>query len=324
MQWIPDLLRASDLPLRAVVTIGNFDGLHRGQKKLVDLTVQRARDLDTTGALLTFDPHPLAILDPLRVPPRLLTQKQRLRLLEEWGIGALLMVTFDAELAQWSPERFVREVLCQRLEIQEVVVGCAFVFGKNRTGNVSLLESLGQNWGFRVVAVPEERDGQGVVSATRIRELLLLGEVEKASELLARPYAIVGRVVRGDRMGQRLGWPTVNLELESELIPANGVYATRIRLATFQGVFDSVTNIGTRPTVYENHRRVVESHILDFAAEVYGEEVELEFYRRLREERLFPSIPALAQQIRRDVQVARDYFSRLRDVRSAPMEWQQR
>jgi riboflavin kinase/FMN adenylyltransferase len=322
VQWVPDVLRATDLPQGSVVTIGNFDGLHRGQKKLVDLTVLRARELRSNSALLTFEPHPLAVLDPSRLPPRLLTPKQRSELLEAWGLDALLVLRFDAELASWSPERFVREVLSMRLQAHEVVVGSAFRFGKDRAGNVSLLEELGRQFGFRVHAVPEEQDRFGKISATRIRELLLAGKVEEAREMLGRPYGIVGRVVRGDRMGQRLGWPTVNLELESELVPANGVYATRIRLSSFEGWFVSVTNIGTRPTVYENHQRVVESHILDFAAEVYGDRVELEFHRRLRDEKLFPSIPALAQQIRRDVEAAREYFARLSGVLSKSAEWQ--
>lgn len=312
MQWVADLLRTTDLPRGAVVTIGNFDGLHRGQKKLIDLTVARARTLEVPAVVVTFEPHPLAVLDPARRPLRLLSPSQRERWLELWGVDALLAVGFTLEVARWAPERFVREVVVGRLAAREVIVGRAFAFGKDRAGNLELLEGLGREFGFQVQGVEEERDAAGVISASRIRELLLAGEVEPAAELLGRPYALAGRVVRGDRMGQRLGWPTINLQLESELVPANGVYATRVHLRTFHGVFDSVTNIGTRPTVYENHQRVVESHVLDFAAEIYGEEVEVDFYRRLREERLFPSIPALAQQIRRDVQATREFFARMR------------
>lgn len=312
MLIVADARRSTDLPHGCVATVGNFDGLHRGQRAIVDRVVERARELGVPSALLTFEPHPLEVLAPERAPLRIATSRQRERLLEAAGLDVLLTLHFDAELAALSAEEFVRQLLVGALRIREIHVGSQFAFGRGRTGNLELLQKMGAELGFQAFGVAERMAEGEPVSSSRIRRAVQEGRVELAAELLGRPFSVTGTVVRGDRMGKRLGWPTINVQPDGELEPLEGVYATRAFFPSFPASFDSVTNIGTRPTVYENYQRVIESHILGFGSDVYGEPVELFFFKRLRDEMLFPSVMALSAQIRRDVEATREYFALLR------------
>jgi riboflavin kinase / FMN adenylyltransferase len=309
MQVIQDAFHAVDLPRGAIATIGNFDGIHRGQRAILETVVARAEAADVPSALVTFDPHPLSVLRPEQAPPLLATPEAKARRVEELGVDALLVVRFDQELAETPAEAFVRGFLAGRLAVREVHVGEGFSFGHRRGGDFELLRRLGEELGFEAHAVPAVELGGERISSTRIRRAVAEGRMEDAAEMLGRPYSLSGTVARGDRMGKRLGWPTINLRPETELVPQEGVYAGRVHLAGFPSVFTCVTNIGTRPTVYENYQRVVESHILDFSADVYGEWVEVELHKRLREERLFPTVMDLSAQIRRDVESTREYFA---------------
>jgi len=308
MQVFPDAYLASDLPRAGVGTIGNYDGIHRGQRAVLEMVVARARERGLSAMMVTFEPHPLAVLQPERVPRRLATPAQRERLLAEIGLDAVLIVRFTPEFARTPARTFVREFLHRRLDWKEIYVGNGFVFGHRREGDLALLRSLGRDFDFAAFGVEEVKYKGEAISSTRIRRSLAEGAVEDAWDMLGRPFAIEGLVARGDRMGKRLGWPTVNLAPHNELLPADGVYACRVFFPSFPATFDCVTNIGTRPTLYENYQRVVESHVLDFRADVYGERVELSFYKRLREERVFPSVMDLSAQIGRDVQATREYF----------------
>lgn len=312
MLIVADARRSTDLPRGCVATVGNFDGLHRGQRAIVDRVVERARELGAPSALLTFEPHPLEVLAPERAPLRIVTPRQRERLLEEAGLDVLLTLSFDADLAALSAEEFVRRILVDALHVREVYVGTQFRFGRGRSGNLDLLRKMGSELGFEAFGVAERMADGEPVSSSRIRRAIQEGQVERAAGLLGRPFSLAGTVVRGDRMGKKLGWPTINVRPEGELEPLEGVYATRVYFPSFPARFDSVTNIGTRPTVYENYQRVIESHVFDFGSDVYGERVELYFFRRLRDEMLFPSVMALSAQIRRDVEATREYFSMLR------------
>lgn len=309
MQLVQDAFHAADLPRGAVVTIGNFDGVHRGQRAILERVVARAEETGKPSALVTFDPHPLTVLRPDEAPEMLATADAKRRLVEELGLDALLVVRFDSELAETSAESFVRDFLAGRLAASEVHVGEDFSFGHRRGGDFDLLRRLGEELGFTAHAVPAVELGGERISSTRIRRAVSEGRMEDAAEMLGRPYSVSGTVARGDRMGKRLGWPTINLRPESELVPLDGVYAGQVALPGFPSSFTCVTNIGTRPTVYENYQRVVESHILDFSADVYGEWVEIRFHKRLREERLFPTVMDLSAQIRRDVEATREYFA---------------
>lgn len=312
MLVVQDAFHSSDLPHGGVGAIGNFDGIHRGQRALLDLMVARARDLGVPAVVITFDPHPVAVLRPEQAPLPLTTLEQREKLLDEAGVDVVLVIRFTPEFARTPARNFARDFLHGKLALQEVYVGASFQFGHRREGDLPLLRELGASFGFAAFGVDEVVLGGERVSSTRIRHALLEGRVEEAREMLDRPYTITGIVVRGDRMGQRLGWPTINLKPENRLIPADGVYVSRCFFPSYPASFDAVTNIGTRPTVYENYQRVVESHILEFKADVYGERVELSFWKRLREERIFPTMMDLATQIGRDVEAAREYALRQR------------
>jgi riboflavin kinase/FMN adenylyltransferase len=312
MLVVQDAYNSTDLPQGGIGTIGNFDGVHRGQRAAIDRVVARARELSVPSVVITFDPHPLTVLRPEMAPLPLTTPAQKEKLLEEAGVAVLLVVRFTPELARVAARPFVRDFLHGRLGLQEIHVGEGFVFGHGREGNLDLLQEMGETLGFRAIGLEEVVWGGERISSTRIRRCVAEGKAGDAAAMLGRPYAITGVIVRGDRMGQKLGWPTINLKPDHKLLPADGVYAGRVFFPSYPASFDCVTNIGTRPTVYENYQRVVESHILDFKQNVYGERVEVAFHKRLREERIFPTVMDLSAQIARDVEATRDYFARRR------------
>lgn len=298
-------------PTGAIATIGNYDGLHRGQRAVLDRVVERARSSGAPALVLSFDPHPLRVLDPARAPRRLTTDVQRERLLSQWGIDVLQLLPFTPELAARSAEQFVREELAARMGVRELFVGSRFAFGRGRAGDLSLLRRLGAELGFRAAGVDELELGGAPVSATRIRELLAEGRAEEAAELLGRPYSVLGRVVHGDGRGAELGFPTLNLESENEILPRHGVYVVE---AVLEGEVaparPGVANVGIRPTIGRDERAVVEAHLFDFEESCYGREAEIRFLHHLRGERRFPSLEALRAGIAADVRTAREYFER--------------
>ncbi|MEM9292759.1 MAG: bifunctional riboflavin kinase/FAD synthetase [Acidobacteriota bacterium] len=314
MQVVQDAYRGSDLPRGAVVTIGNFDGLHRGQREVITTVLDRAEALDAPSVVITFEPHPLTVLRPSEAPPRLTTLEQKLELLESVGVDTALVVRFDHELSRTSARDFVRHLLVDGLAAREVHVGDDFRFGRDRDGTVAGLQDLGSELGFTAHAIDEVVSRGERVSSTRIRLALQEGRVESALRMLERPHSITGKVVRGDRMGKRLGWPTINVATDGQLLPAGGVYACEVRIASLPATFLGSTNIGTRPTVYENYQQVVETHILDFSSDVYGERAEILFYKRLRDERIFPTVMDLSAQIGRDVEATREFFAARRGL----------
>lgn len=309
MRSLRDLDAAPELR-GAIATIGNYDGLHRGQRAVLERVVSEARAVGAPAMVISFDPHPLAVLEPGRAPRRLTTDLQRARLLGAWGIDALLKLRFDRELASLPGERFVREILADRLALRGLLVGSRFRFGRGRDGDLALLERLGAELGFSVHGVGEIEIGGAAVSATRIRGLLERGEVRGASELLGRPYAVLGEVVHGAGRGAELGFPTVNLDSDNEILPRYGVYVVEIALEGEGGAHPGVANVGVRPTVGRDQPPVVEAHLLDFDRSCYGLRAEVRFLHRLRSERRFPSFGALQAQIAADVRFAREYFRR--------------
>ena len=288
-----------------VAAIGNFDGVHRGQQALLERVAERALELAVPALAVTFDPHPLKILDPARAPQRLTTNEQREELLAACGIRSLYEIFFTPEFSQVPARRFVREFLLERLGIGEVYVGTGFVFGHQREGDVSLLHSMGRDFGFRAVGVDEVTYAGQAISSTRIRAALRRGHAEEATAMLGRPYALTGIVVRGAQRGRTLGFPTINLACEQELLPKSGVYVAHTRIEGES--FRAVANVGTRPTVEEDGPKLVEAHILDFDRDVYGMRAGVEIVHRLRDETRFESLDALQNQIQRDAQAAREY-----------------
>ncbi len=276
------------------MTIGNFDGVHIGHQEMLRRVVDRARELDAASVVLTFDPHPMTILHPQRAPRLIQTLRQREEAIAALGVDALVVVPFTREFAAMPAEEFVRDLLGRSLGAREVHVGSVFSFGRGKRGNVTLLSVLAE--------------GGAPVSSTRIRTLLETGAVSEARRLLGRPFALEGVIAKGDRMGRKIGFPTINLKSENELYPRDGVYVTNVHLRSFERTFTCVTNIGRRPTVYEDYATTVESYILDFSSDVYGEPIRLAFFERLRDEKVFPSMLELTAQIRRDVEATRLWF----------------
>jgi riboflavin kinase/FMN adenylyltransferase len=314
VQVIRDPLRSTDLPRGGVGTIGNFDGVHLGHRKILETVVARARAVVRPSFAITFEPHPAAVLRPDRAPRRIQTLRQKEETIEAIGIDALLVIPFTRDFSLTEPEDFVRELLRDRLGASEIYLGAHFAFGRGKRGDVSLLRRMGSECNFTASAVEEIYWGGEPVSSTRIRRALERGAIGDANAMLGREYELDGLVARGDRLGHRIGIPTINLEPENELPPADGVYVTEIEICSFGRRFESVTNIGRRPTLYEAFTTTIETYVLDFSSDVYGERVRLFFVERLREERKFPSVIELKAQIQQDSEAARRRFEGLRGV----------
>ncbi len=308
MNIVKDPFRPGDLPRGGIATIGNFDGVHLGHQEVLRRVAARAQERGLPSLVITFDPHPLKVLNPERAPLMIQTLRQRVEAIEECGIEHVVLIPFHKDFSQMTAEEFARSLLLRRLAIRELHVGERFLFGKGRTGDVSLLRQIGQEGGYTVEGVTDLSDGEEKISSTRVRNAVLSGDIAVANRLLGRPYAMEGVVAKGDRMGRKLGFPTMNLKPENQLYPKDGVYLGRVLIRSFERTFNCVTNVGTRPTVYENYGTTIESYVLDFSSDVYGEPVLLSFLHRLRDERVFPSMLELTAQIRRDVEKARLYF----------------
>jgi riboflavin kinase/FMN adenylyltransferase len=292
-----------------VLALGNFDGLHRGHLKIVERVRRGAAEHGGTPMAMTFDPHPSRVVRPDKAAALLMTKVQRLEALEAAGIRAVAVVRFTPELSQWDPEMFVRTVLVDWLRVSEVWVGANFLFGHDRAGNFSTLRTLGQRLGFRADKIDPVRYKEFVVSSTRIRRLVAEGRMDEAGALLGHQFYIDGLVVDGKHRGRELGFPTVNLKTENELVPPNGVYATTV---TIDGiVHPSISNIGVRPTFGESSATTIEAHILGYSGDLYGRQVRLGFVMRLRDERKFEDVDALKAQLEADRRRAERLFAQL-------------
>lgn len=302
--------QALGAPLRrGVVTVGNFDGLHVGHREILRIVTERSRARSGDAAVYTFEPHPRKVLRTDAAPKLLTTLEQKLELIAAAGVDVTVVEPFDLAFARQSAVEFVRDVLHARLRPEEVYVGYDFRFGHDREGSMRTLTEMGPHLGFAVTIVPEVTVGGRDVNSTRIRELLGSGHVEEAASLLGRPYAVRGSVVEGDRRGRTLGFPTVNLAPENEVLPAVGVYAGRLRrldAGAREGALPAVVNVGRRPTVKPDDPVLAEAHVIDWSGDLYGERVELAFLHHLREERRFPDLEALRLQIARDRDLARE------------------
>jgi len=295
---------------KAVVTIGMFDGVHRGHREVLSEIRRRAEAMGGRSVLVTFHPHPLTIVRPEWAPPMLTTPVEKKEMLAESGLDYAVFLTFTPTLAAYSPRRFVEEILVDRVNVGELVVGYDHHFGKGREGNVDMLKVLGRELGFEVDVVGPVASQGEAISSTKIRNALLEGDVETARRGLGRPYSLRGLVVRGDQRGRTLGFPTANLEVRgagegpgSKLIPSPGIYAVRgtVRSDTFDGAL----HLGPRPT-FRGSPPTIELHLLGFEEDIYGEEVRVDFVKYLREVRPFKTSQALVQQMKEDVEQARE------------------
>ncbi|HXZ34312.1 MAG TPA: bifunctional riboflavin kinase/FAD synthetase [Terriglobales bacterium] len=294
-----------------MLSVGNFDGVHRAHRQVLSTIVQRAKASGLKSVAVTFEPHPVRILRP-DADLRLLTPTpEKVRLLAETGLNAVLLLPFTRDLSLMTPESFAQDILENRLQAREVHEGYNFRFGHKAAGNVTLLTELGNKMGFAVHVYSEMRLRGEPVSSSRIRKLIKEGRVSRARHLLARPFSILSTAGRGRGYGAKYTVPTINLSRYEELVPGDGVYVTRTRVA--EECFDSVTNVGKRPT-FGVESFAIETHLLNFhPIELTPEtEIEIHFLQRLRDEIKFPSVEALREQIARDVKKTRRYFHLLK------------
>lgn len=282
------------------VALGFFDGVHLGHQQVIRQMLAEARQHEALGVVITFDQHPNTVVAPQRVPPLIQTLQQKLRSLKALAPDAIWLMRFDRALSRLSPEPFVQQLRNGLPRLRSIYVGANFRFGHRRAGDVALLQVLGQRFGFAVHGLSVLALDGSVISSTRIRQAVAAGRLEAAAQMLGRPYALAGRVVRGDGLGRQLGFPTANLDTTGLVLPPRGVYAARCEVD--HRPYRAVLNIGTRPTITPRAERLrVEVHLLDFSGELYERELEVVVLGKLRDEQQFPSPEALRRQIEADV-----------------------
>lgn len=287
-----------------VLTIGNYDGVHLGHQKILAQVIQKAKEIQGTSIVMTFDPHPVKVLAPERDIRLLTTSEEKTRLIEAAGIDVLLFINFNREFAGMLPDDFVQTVLVEKLRVREIIVGTNYTFGKQKKGTIDLLRRRGEKYGFEVKAVRQVMVHGNIVSSSAIRSLLLKGAVAEAANYLGRPYSIEGKVIKGKGRGQSLlHVPTANITSPVEIAPREGVYAVRIVLKG--KMYDGVANIGKNPT-FGNQEVSYEVHIFNFSGNLLGRDLRMNFIDRIRGERAFPDIDKLVTQIRQDMVTARE------------------
>ena len=289
-----------------VLTLGVFDGLHLGHQKIMETVVERAKAVRAVPTAITFDPHPRAVLQPENAPPLLQTLDQRLGAMEVLGIEQAIIVRFSKEFARTNAEDFLRDVVRERLQAREVYLGKGFAFGKNRAGNIQLLRAMSRELGFFADEVEEVQLRGQRISSSKIRQLLSAGKVNLARRMLGRPYGVEGRVVRGHERGRTIGFPTANLLTNNRVIPRVGVYVTATLID--KEWRRSITNIGVRPTFESDAQPTIETYVLDWNGDLYGDVIRVRFLHRVRDEKKFGGIEELKTQISQDLHRAERYF----------------
>lgn len=291
---------------RSVVTVGTFDGVHAGHRAIMDTVAAKAKEQGARSVIITFDPHPREIISPGKSGIKLLTTLQeRAEILEELGIDLLVVIPFDRDFSLLSSEEFIRDIIYKKIGVSEFVIGYDHHFGRNREGTIETIEKLGKELGFKAYVVSKREVGAKTVSSTAIRKAISEeGNVRQAAEFLQRPYRLNGTVIHGDKRGKKLGFPTANIKPEqsNKIIPKEGVYAVRVRFNNEW--FNGMMNIGHRPT-FEGKTQTLEVHLFDFDEDIYGEEVQVRFLNRIRDEKKFDGIDNLKAQLAEDEQKAR-------------------
>jgi riboflavin kinase / FMN adenylyltransferase len=304
LRSIPELERLRG-PL--FLAIGVFDGVHRGHQAVISTSAEHAGEVNGTPVVVTFDPHPEKVLRPEHAPHLLTATQHKIALIRDLCVCNLLIIRFDKQFAATEPEEFVAALVAYSKPLREICVGHEWSFGKNRRGNLELLKKLGAKSNFDVVGIPPVKISGTVVSSTAIRQAIQKGDFSKAAEMLGREYTILGTVTQGDNLGQKIGFPTANLSAHSEQFPPNGVYAAEARIDN--DIHRGVINLGVRPTISGGKsERVLEIHLFDFNRDIYRRDVEVRFLKFLRPEKKFANVEALVEQIRRDVDQARELF----------------
>jgi riboflavin kinase / FMN adenylyltransferase len=308
MELIENLNQITTPFKNAVITIGNFDGVHKGHQALFNHVIEKAKALDGTSIAMTFEPHPLRALG-ISLPPLITRRDQKIELISKTGIDKILCLPFSKEFAAVTAHDFIRELLVEKIGMTAIVVGSDYTFGKDRTGNVQLLKQEGARLGFETIVldwVTTTAENERI-SSTRIRNIVMDGDVVLARKFLGRHYQIRGKVIKGrKRGGSQLGFPTANIKLHDELCPKPGVYAVTVE--TTKGLFKGAANIGYSPT-FDDHLFTIEVHIFDFSHDIYDTRIRVNMVARLRDEKKFNSIRELSEQIRKDIDIAKDILN---------------
>lgn len=295
---------------RTVLTVGTFDGVHAGHRAILDTVVEEAAKQSARSVLVTFDPHPRDIINPGDAGIKLLTTiQERSEILNELGIDEMVVIPFDRDFSLLSSEEFVRDIIYEKIGVSQFVIGYDHQFGRNREGTIETIERLGKELGFEAYVVSKREIGEQTVSSSAIRKAISEeGDVEKAARFLQRPYRLNGTVIHGEKRGKEIGYPTANIKPEhpKKVIPRDGVYAVRLRVMGHW--FKGMMNIGTRPTFHEK-KRTLEVNLFDFDEDIYGKEVQVRFFNRLRDEVEFEGVNELIQQLRKDEKRARELLS---------------
>ncbi len=286
----------------SVITIGNFDGVHRGHLEIFRRLTLEGRRLGLPTVAVTFEPHPVALLSPENAPPLITTFAQKAVLIAKAGIDCLAVIEFTREFSQVAADAFVRDILCKALGMRHIIIGHDYAFGRGRRGNYETLERLGKECGFTLEDLDPVTDGGTIFSSSLARRVIAAGDLPAATAILGRYHVISGRVVHGREMGRKLGYPTANIATANELIPPDGVYA--VMVAVGDKILEGACNIGTKPT-FDGGERTIEVFLLDFAGQLYDHEIALCFVRRLREEKKFSDINELIKAIEQDVAATR-------------------
>jgi riboflavin kinase/FMN adenylyltransferase len=289
----------------AVITIGNFDGVHIGHQALFHEVIEKADAIDGTSIAMTFDPHPIRVLQKNNNPPLITLHEQKTELIERSGMEVLICIPFTKKFASLTAEDFIKNLLVEKIGMKAIIVGGDYTFGKNREGNLAVLKSFASQLGYEVIVADWIKAAQNIsdrISSTKIRELVMAGNIEPASKMLGRHYQIRGRVVKGrDRGGKLLGIPTANINLQDELCPKIGIYAVTVEYNN--RIYKGVANIGYSPT-FDDNEFTVEVHLLDFAENIYDEKIRVNFIERIRDEKKFADISELKEQINQDIKAA--------------------
>jgi riboflavin kinase/FMN adenylyltransferase len=310
MQVIHTLAELATLNRPIHLAIGVFDGVHLGHQQVIGQAVAFARAAGATSVVVTFDPHPVRVLQPDKAPSLLTSVGHKLRLFEQLGVDAVLVFRFTCEFSETPPERFLDELVAAAQNLRQICVGTRFQFGHNRAGNARVMEKHAARLGYTVTEIPPVHTADGeMISSSAVRQHVLHGHLDRAAVMLGRPFSLLGTVEPGDHRGRELGFPTANLNLHNEVLPPDGVYAGRARLGVQE--LDGVINVGLRPTfTHATPGRLVEVHLLDFTGNLYGSDLEVALVRKLRGELIFSSVDALQKQIRADIESARGILNK--------------
>jgi len=309
MQIIKGIENFKESFMNSVVTLGNFDGVHLGHQEIFRRVKEEASKIHGEGMVITFEPHPLKVLAPDKFFPMLTPFRKKMMLIEKSGIETVLCIDFSLEFSEISPSEFIKSILVERVKVKKVIIGYNYHFGEGQKGDAQTLIDAGKVFDFDVAVVEPFRVGQTVVSSSKIRDLIQRGEIEEAARLLGRDYPIIGKVVEGAKRGQTLGFPTANLEISDELYPKSGVYAVEVEWR--QRRLNALASVGSNPTFFsERSGRAnpvsIEVYILNFSRNIYGEELQINFKRRIRDEVRFESSSLLIEQIKKDIQWAEE------------------